>query len=60
MSVPPDIFFNIIKEFEGRQEKQLQDIAKMSLELKDRQKICLEVIEVQNIEFILVFLLSRK
>jgi hypothetical protein len=59
-SIPSDILFNIIKEFEVRKEKQLQDIDKMFLELKDRQKICLEYIEVQNAEFILVLIFSKK
>ncbi|MFW9829018.1 MAG: hypothetical protein ACFFEY_15680 [Candidatus Thorarchaeota archaeon] len=59
-SVPSDMLFNIIKEFEARKEKQLQDISKMSLELKNRQKIYSENIEVQNIEFILVLILSKK
>jgi len=59
-SIPSDIIFNIIKEFEVRKEKQLQDIVKMFLELKDRQKICSEYIEVQNAEFILVLIFSKK
>ncbi|MFX0105969.1 MAG: hypothetical protein ACFE75_10825 [Candidatus Hodarchaeota archaeon] len=59
-SIPSDILFNIIKEFEVRKEKQLQDIAKMFLELKDSQKICSEYIEVQNAEFILVLIFSKK
>ncbi|MFW9902578.1 MAG: hypothetical protein ACFFDY_15025 [Candidatus Thorarchaeota archaeon] len=59
-SIPSDILFNIIKEFEVRKEKQLQDIAKMFLELNDHKKICSEYIEVQNTEFILVLILSKK
>ncbi len=59
-SVPSDILFNIIKEFEVRKEKQLQDIAKMFLELKNLQKFYSEYIKVQNTEFILVLVLPRK
>ena len=59
-SVPSDILFNIIKEFEVRREKQLQDIDKMFLELKNRQKVCSEYIEVQNKEFIIVLIFSKK
>ncbi len=59
-SIPSDMLFNIIKEFEVRKERQLQDIDKMFIELKDRQKICSEYIEVQNTEFILVLILSKK
>ena len=58
-SVPSDTLFNIIREFEARKEKQLQDIDKMFLDLKNRQKICSEYIEVQNIELILVLILSK-
>jgi hypothetical protein len=58
-SVPSDMLFNIIKEFKARKEKQLQDISKMSLELKNRQKIYSEDIEVKNIEFTLVLILSK-
>ncbi|MFX0073907.1 MAG: hypothetical protein ACFE96_00585 [Candidatus Hermodarchaeota archaeon] len=59
-SVPSDILINIIKEFEVRREKQLQDIDKMFLELKNHQKVCSEYIEVQNKEFILVLIFSKK
>ena len=58
-SIPPDILFNIIQEFKVRNEKRLQDLAKMFLELKNHQKICSEYIEIQNIEFILVLILSK-
>ncbi|MFX0024357.1 MAG: hypothetical protein ACFE9S_18710 [Candidatus Hermodarchaeota archaeon] len=58
-SVPSDILFNVIKEFEVRKEKQLQDIDKMFLELKNQQKVCFEYIEVQNKEFILVLIFSK-
>ncbi|MHA1914153.1 MAG: hypothetical protein ACW986_09530 [Promethearchaeota archaeon] len=59
-SIPPDILFNVIKEFEVRNEKQMQEIDKMFLELKNHQKVCSEFIEVQKTEFILVLILSRK
>jgi hypothetical protein len=59
-SIPPDMLFNVIKEFEARNEKQLQDIDKMFLELKNHQKIYSEYTEIQNTEFILVLILSRK
>jgi len=58
-SIPSDILFNIIREFEVRKEKQLQDIAKMFLELKNHQKICSENIKFQNKEYILVFIFSE-
>lgn len=59
-SVPSGILINIIKEFEVRREKQLQDIDKMFLELKNQQKVCSEYIEVQNKEFILLLIFSKK
>ncbi|MHA2394453.1 MAG: hypothetical protein ACXAEX_21145 [Promethearchaeota archaeon] len=59
-SVPSDILFNIIKEFEVRREKQLQDIAKMFLDLKNHQKVYSEYIKFQNTEFILVLILSKR
>jgi len=59
-SVLPDILFNIIKEFEVRREKHLSDIDKMFLELKNHQKVCCEVIEVQNRELYLMFIFSKR
>ncbi|MFX1278038.1 MAG: hypothetical protein ACFFA3_01380 [Promethearchaeota archaeon] len=59
-SVPPNSLFDIIKEFEVRREKQLPDIDKIFLELKNRQKICSENIEVQNKELILILIFSEK
>jgi hypothetical protein len=59
-SIPPDLLLNIIREFEVRNEKQLQDIDKMFLEMKNNQKIYSEYTTVQNTEFILVLILSRK
>ncbi|MHA2184521.1 MAG: hypothetical protein ACXAAI_05915 [Promethearchaeota archaeon] len=59
-SIPPDLLFNIIREFEIRNEKQLQDIDKMFLEMKNHQKIYSEYTTVQNTEFVLVLILSRK
>ncbi|MHA2008145.1 MAG: hypothetical protein ACXABO_17940 [Promethearchaeota archaeon] len=59
-SVPSDILFNIIREFEVRKEKQLQEIDKMFLELKNQQKVCSEYFQVQSRELILVLIFSRK
>ena len=56
-SIPPDLLINIIREFEVRNEKQLQDIDKMFLEMKNHQKIYSEYTTVQNTEFILVLIL---
>ncbi len=59
-SVPSNISFNIIEEFEVRKEKKKQNMIKMFIELENHQKFYSENIEVQNTEFILVLILSRK
>lgn len=59
-SVPSNILFNIIEEFEVRKEKKMQNMIKMFIELENHQKFYSENIEVQNTEFILVLILSRK
>jgi hypothetical protein len=58
-SVPSDLLFNITKEFKAREEKQLQKIAKMFIELKNQLKMYSEYIEVQNTDFILVLIFSK-
>lgn len=60
VSVPSNILFNIIKEFVVRKEKKMQNMIKMFIELENHQKFYSENIEVQNTEFILVLILSRK
>lgn len=59
-SIPSDVLFNVIEEFEVRREKQLQEIDKMFLELKNHQKIYSEHINIQEIEYYLVLILARK
>jgi len=57
---PPNILFNLIKEFEVRAERQLQEINKTFIELKNHQKIFSEYINFQNIEIILTLILSER
>jgi hypothetical protein len=59
-SIPPDILFNVIKEFEIRRGKNLKNLMRMFLELKNNQKICSEYIEIQGINFLLVLIFSKK
>ncbi|MFX0039974.1 MAG: hypothetical protein ACFFAB_11610 [Candidatus Heimdallarchaeota archaeon] len=59
-SIPSNLLFNIIKEFEVRMEKRLQDITKMYIEVKHHQKIFLEYIEILNKKIILVIIFSKK
>ena len=58
-SIPPEVLFNVIKEFEVRNEKQMQEIDKMFLELKNQQKVCSEYIEVGDTKYIIVLILSK-
>ena len=58
--VPPNILFNLIKEFEVRDEKQLQDINKMFIELNNNQKIFTEDIHFQSRKIILAIILSGR
>jgi len=57
---PPNILFNLIKELQVRKEKQLQDINKMFIELKDNQKIFSEYINFQNEKIIIALILSER
>jgi len=59
-SVPSNVIFNVIKEFEILRERQLQDITKMYIEAKNHQKIFLEDIKILKIEIILVLIFSEK
>ncbi|MFW9823185.1 MAG: hypothetical protein ACFFE4_09630 [Candidatus Thorarchaeota archaeon] len=59
-SVPSNILFNVIEEFEVRKQKKLQIPIKMFLELKDYQKIYSETIEIHKNEFNIVLILSKK
>lgn len=58
--VPPNVLFNLIKEFEVREEKQLQDIDKMFIELKNHQRIFTEYINFQSRKMILAMILSGR
>lgn len=57
-SIPHRILFNMIREFEVRSEKKLNSIINMFLEFKNHQKVCLEYIEIHNIEFIFILIFS--
>ncbi len=59
-SVPSNILFNIIKEFEIIRERQLQDINKMYIEVSNNQKIFLESITILNNIIILVLIFSKR
>ncbi|MFX0003934.1 MAG: hypothetical protein ACFE9C_10065 [Candidatus Hodarchaeota archaeon] len=59
-SVPSNILFNIVKEFEVRMEKQLQDITKMYIELRQHHKIFLDSIKILSQKIILVLIFSER
>jgi len=58
-SISQDTLLNTIREFEVRDEKKLHSISRMFLELRNRQKVCAEYIEINKKEFILVLIFSR-
>ena len=58
-SVPSNMLFNIIKEFEFIRERHLQGITKMYIEVRDSQKIFLEYIKILNYNIILVLIFSE-
>jgi hypothetical protein len=58
-SIPHNTLLNTIKEFEIRNEKKLDSISKMLLELRNQQKVCSEYINIHNKEFIIVILFSE-
>jgi hypothetical protein len=59
-SIPSTLLFNIIKEFEFRRKTQLQDIAKMYVEVENHQKIFIEYIKILNMKIIFVLIFSKR
>ncbi|MFW9896437.1 MAG: hypothetical protein ACFFD7_11580, partial [Candidatus Thorarchaeota archaeon] len=60
ISIPSNLLFNIIKEFEFRNEKELQELSKMYIEAKNQQKIFSEFIEILNIKVVFVLIFSER
>ena len=52
--------FNVIEEFEVRKERNIQIPIRVFIELENYHKIYSEAVEIQNIELIMVLILSRK
>lgn len=62
-SLPQNMLFNTIREFEIRDKQKLTRIKKMYLELENNQKVCSQYIElkdIKDIKFILVLFFSDK
>ena len=62
-SLPQNMLFNTIREFEIRDKQKLTRIKKMYLELENNQKVCSQYIELKDIKdtkFILVLFFSDK
>ncbi len=62
-SLPQNMLFNTIREFEIRDKQKLTRIKKMYLELENNQKVCSHYIELKDIKdtkFILVLFFSDK
>jgi len=62
-SLPQNMLFNTIREFEIRDKQKLTRIKKMYLELENNQKVCSQYIElkdIKNTRFILVLFFSDK
>ncbi|MFX1426946.1 MAG: hypothetical protein ACFFBE_10880 [Promethearchaeota archaeon] len=59
-SVPSNMLFNIIKEFEFRNERQLQAMTKMYIEMNNSKKIFSEYIQVLDIYIIFVIIFSER
>ena len=62
-SLPQNMLFNTIREFEIRDKQKLTRIKKMYLELENNQKVCSQYIELKEIKdtkFILVLFFSDK
>jgi phage FluMu protein Com len=59
-SVPSNLLFNIIKEFEFRNEKELQAMTKMYIEMKNHKKIFSEYIKIINTKVIFVLVFSER
>ena len=58
-SIPQKTLLDTIREFEIRNEKNVHSVLKMFLELRNKQKVCSENLEIQEIEFILVLVFSE-
>ena len=59
-SIPSNLLFNVIKEFDFRNEKQLLPMTKMYIETDNLQKIFSECIEILNKSVIFVLIFSEK
>ena len=59
-SIPSNTLFNVIKQFEVMKEKNIKIMKRMFFELENHQKIYSETIKIQNNEFIIVLILSKK
>ncbi|TXT66552.1 MAG: hypothetical protein BAJALOKI3v1_20015 [Promethearchaeota archaeon] len=59
-SLPENTLFNTMKEFEVRNEKELVAVRRMFLELENRMKICSNYMELNDVNFILVLVFSKK
>ncbi|MFX1346655.1 MAG: hypothetical protein ACFFAI_16280 [Promethearchaeota archaeon] len=60
ISIPSNLLFNIIKEFEFRNEKELQAMTKMYIEVKNQEKIFSEYIKILNTKDIFVLIFSKR
>ncbi|MFW9940731.1 MAG: hypothetical protein ACFFFT_06805 [Candidatus Thorarchaeota archaeon] len=60
VSIPSNLLFNIIKEFEFRNEKELQAMTKMYIEVKNQEKIFSEYIKILNTKDIFVLIFSKR
>ena len=59
-SIPSNLLFNIIKEFDFRNEKELQATTKMYIEMKNQEKIFSENIKILNTKDIFVLIFSKR
>lgn len=59
-SLPQNMLFNTIREFEIRDKQKLTRIKKMYLELENNQKVCSQYIDIKDTRFILVLFFSDK
>ncbi|MBD3215797.1 MAG: hypothetical protein GF311_24520 [Candidatus Lokiarchaeota archaeon] len=59
-SLPENTLFSTMKEFEVRNEKELVAVRRMFLELENRMKICSNYMELNDVNFILVLVFSKK
>lgn len=59
-SIPPELSFNVLKEFEIRKERSVPDMINMYIELSDHKKIFSEHLKISDVTFILALILSEK